>query len=50
MDGFRAEGLGLLALEFLLERVRVKGGGEPLRTMLSIRGRPPYMGQDQSKY
>ena len=38
--GLRAEGLGLLAIERLLERVRAEEGGEPSKTMLPMGGRP----------
>ena len=41
MDGHRVEGLGLLAVGRLLERVRAEEGGEPSRTMLPMGGRPP---------
>ena len=49
MDGLGVEGLGLLAVERLLEREQAEGreepsrtiGEKPLRTMLPIGGRPP---------
>ena len=41
MDGFGVGGLGLLAIECLLERVRAEGGGKLLRTILPMGGRPP---------
>ena len=44
VDGSRMEGLGLPAVGHLLERVRVEGAGELLRTMLPMGGRPPLYG------
>jgi len=41
-DGLGAEGLGLLAVEYLLEWVQAEGGGELLRIMLPI-GEMPFL-------
>ena len=40
IPGLRAEGLGLLAVKRLLERVRAEGGGEPSKIMLPMGGMP----------
>lgn len=45
VDGRGVEGLGLPVVGRLLERVRVEGGGELLRAMLPMGGRPPYKEQ-----
>ena len=44
MASLGAKGLGLLAVECQLERVRVDGGGKLSRTMLPMGGRPPSLG------
>ena len=41
VDGCGAASLDLPEVGRLLEQVRVKGGGEPSKTMLPMRGRTP---------
>jgi len=41
VDGCGVEGLGVPVLGHLLERVRIEGGEEPLRTMSPMGGRLP---------
>ena len=48
-DGLGVEGLDLFAIEHLLERVQAEGGGELLRTMPLIEGRPPLYGTKQEQ-